>query len=324
MVKSLDCLVSLPCYLRHPLNEELDVIIANKPLPNSLALIYRGIRKGIFTVLDLDDDDTKMAGPLLAPAVKWVSSLVVSRTSLITTHNDALADHLSRLYGLPREQIYILKQGVNARFLRADRNPGAPCDDPVVRQWNQNGKKILFFMAHLNAASELSVILDGFQRLLRRTDDYRLLVVGGGIRLDAYVKQAARRGLAGRAHFTGALDVDQVVAYLRFADICVLFYPDTPYNRLRESMKLREYLAMAKPVVCNTAGNLAEFAPFCHTLPNDPREFAARFGDDVGRDLFADGREMRGRSYVAMNYDWEVIGSKLAERLRAGLEKKST
>ena len=324
LVKSLDCLVSLPRYLRHPLNDAPDVIIANKPLPNSLALIYRGSRKGIFTVLDLDDDDTKMAGPLLAPAVKWVSSLVVSRTSLITTHNDVLADHLSRLYDLPREQIYILKQGVNARFLRADRTRGALCEDPVVRQWTRDGKKILFFMAHLNAASELSVILDGFQRLLRRMDDYRLLVVGGGIRLDAYVNQAARRGLADRAHFTGALDVDQVVAYLRFADICVLFYPDTPYNRLRESMKLREYLAMAKPVVCNTAGNLAEFAPFCHPLSNDPGEFAAQFGERIGRDIIADGREMRGRGYVAKNYDWENIGRELADRLCSELGKKKT
>lgn len=323
LVKSLDCIVSLPRYAHHPLDEEIDVILANKPLPNALALLARGARKGIFTVLDLDDDDTAMAGPLLAPLVKWTSSFVVRRTRLITTHNDLLADHLSRLYGLPRDQIYMLKQGVNARFLLADPHPGAPSADPVVRQWKQSGKKILFFMAHLNAASELSVILDGFQQLMRRTGDYRLLVVGGGIRLEAYKNEAARRGLADRAHFTGALDVDPVVAHLRDADVCVLFYPDTPYNRFRESMKLREYLAMAKTVVCNTAGNLAEFAPFCHPLPNDSREFAAQFGARVGRDIFADGRETRGRSYVSNNYDWNAIGCQLADRLRAELEKKS-
>lgn len=323
LVKSLDCIITLPRYAHHPLDGAVDVIIANKPLPNALALLVRGARKGIFTVLDLDDDDTAMAGPLLAPMVKWISWFVVKRAGLVTTHNDRLADHLSRLYGLPREQIYMLKQGVSARFLLADPHPGAPSADPVVRQWKQRGKKILFFMAHLNAASELSVILDGFQQLMRRSDDYRLLVVGGGIRLDSYINQASRRGLAGAAHFTGALDVDQVISYLRLADICVLFYPDTQYNRFRESMKLREYLAMAKSVACNTAGNLAEFAPFCHTLPNDPREFAAQFGAQVGRDIFADGREARGRSYVSKNYDWNIIGRQLADRLCAELERKS-
>ena len=321
-VKSLDCLVSLPRYAQHPLNEEIDVVMANKPLPNTLALLVRGARRGIFTVLDLDDDDTAMAGPLFAPLVKWVSSFVVSRTDLITTHNELLADHLSHIYDLPRDRIYLLKQGVNARFLLANQNPGEPCPDPRVRQWKRDGKQILFFMAHLNAASELSVILDGFQHLMRRTDEYRLLVVGGGIRLEAYKKQAARRGLAGFAHFTGALDVDGVIAYLRAADLCVLFYPDTSYNRFRESMKLREYLALAKTVACNTAGNLAEFAPFCHALPNDPREFAAQLGARVGRDLVADGREVRGRSYVSKHYDWDVIGGQLATRLRAELEKK--
>lgn len=322
MAKSLDSIVSLPRYMRHPLDGAIDVLMANKPLPNALALLVRGLRKGMFTVVDLDDDDTAMAGPLLAPLVKWAASFVVSRVDLVTTHNDLLADRISNLYDLPRERIYILKQGVNARFLHADQRPGAPCEDPLIRQWKQDGKKLLFFMAHLNAASELSVILDGFRHLMRRTDEYRLLVVGGGIRLHSYRNEAMRKGLADFVRFTGALDVDKAIAYLRLADICVLFYPDTSYNRFRESMKLREYLAMAKSVVCNTAGNLAEFAPFCHVLSNDPGEFVSQFGAGVGNAICADGREMKGKSYVASNYDWDVIGCRLADRLRAEWEKK--
>lgn len=322
LVKSLDCLISLPRYLRYSLDDEPDVVIANKPLPNSLALLLRSVRKGFLTVLDLDDDDTAMAGPLLAPAVKWVSSRVVSRVDLVTTHNPLLAEQVSAWYRLPDEKIYILKQGVSPRFLLADRRSGDACDPPLIRQWKRDGKKLLLFMAHLNAASELGVILDGFQRLVRKTDDYRLLVVGGGIRLDLYKKQALRKGLDGFTLFTGALAVDEVIPYLSQADICVLFYHDTPYNRLRESMKLREYLAMAKAVVCNTTGNLSEFAPFCHTLSNDPDEFAAQLAERLAGPLPADGRELRGKEYVAEHYDWERIGGDLAERLRMELDKK--
>jgi glycosyltransferase involved in cell wall biosynthesis len=56
-------------------------------------------------------------------------------------------------------------------------------------------------------------------------------------------------GVAGRLSFTGWVDVDEVPALIRSADVCLDPAPPTALNQRSTMIKVAEYLAAAKPVV---------------------------------------------------------------------------
>jgi glycosyltransferase involved in cell wall biosynthesis len=99
----------------------------------------------------------------------------------------------------------------------------------------------------------------------------RLTIVGDGDSRPEVEAAAARAGVAGRVSFTGWVDVDEVPALIRAADVCVDPAPPTPLNQHSTMIKIAEYLAAAKPVVAydlletgRTAAGAALLAPARH------------------------------------------------------------
>ena len=85
------------------------------------------------------------------------------------------------------------------------------------------------------------------------------LVAGGGPDEGRYKNMTADLGISASVFFTGYLSPQQVAACLRMADAALVFYRDTPVNRHRASMKLREALASGVKVVATEVGEAAQF-----------------------------------------------------------------
>ena len=96
------------------------------------------------------------------------------------------------------------------------------------------------------------------------------------------------------------------------ADFCLVYYKDLQVNRYRTSMKIRECLAMAKTVVANGVGDLAEFGRFVVRSGEGPESFAKAIVEAVKR---GPKKNTMGRAYVEKNYDWAVIGLRFSDRL---------
>jgi glycosyltransferase involved in cell wall biosynthesis len=100
-------------------------------------------------------------------------------------------------------------------------------------------------------------------------------------------------GLGSYVSFAGWVAPAQVTAFLARMDICLAPEPSNPYNDHSTAIKVMEYMAMAKPIVCFdlpehrvTAGSAAAYV-----RPNDELDFArqvAALMDD------ADQRERMG------------------------------
>lgn len=312
LLKSVDCLLTVPRYSLRALVSSAQVVIANKPLPNVLAAIKILQAKGVMSVLDMDDDDTAMVGPWAARILESCISPVVRHATLITTHNARLAEMLALRYGIESTRLLILPQGVSPRFF--SDCPHIP-DDPGVQQWQRQGCKLLLFMAHMNAASEMDVILTALEQAVARDATVRLVVVGGGVRLDEYILKARRRGLESICRFCGQVTVDDVPGYIHVANVCLLYYHDNRYNRVRESMKIREYLAMGKAVVCNAVGNLDAFRSYIYQSGNTTDDFSCTLVRLLTDASVRDGRETLGRNYVRQCLDWTRLGQMLALEL---------
>jgi glycosyltransferase involved in cell wall biosynthesis len=119
-------------------------------------------------------------------------------------------------------------------------------------------------------------------------------------------------GLAPATAFTGRLAPEQVRQFAARADFCLVYYKDCPVNLFRTSMKIRECLAMAKTVVANGVGDLAEFGRFVVRSGNGPEAYAKAILAAVAK---GPKKNLAGRKYVELNYDWAVIGRKFSDRL---------
>lgn len=310
--KSLDCLLTIPRYCHTAAKAPCKIAVGNKSLPNVLLALRAAQQRGAFAALDIDDLDANMLPPPLRKPFHTVVNFFARRMNLITTHNALLARHIEKEYAIPPDRIYLLEQGVAEPFLSLP-DPAAP--DPLTLQWKQNRNRILLYVAHMNAASEMGAVLRALKESLAVASNARLVVIGSGVFLEQHKTDARKAGLSEFVNFTGRKPPEHVAAYMALAEICLIYYSDTPYNRMRESMKLREYLAMGRPVVCNTIGNLAAFAPYAYACDNSEESFAGRVSGLIRDASMLDGRETAAQAFIRERFSWERIGSAFSHTL---------
>ena len=113
---------------------------------------------------------------------------------------------------------------------------------------------------------------------------------------------------------------EKVVDFVSLSDICLVYYQDRKANYFRTSLKLREYLALGKKVVCNDIGELKDFRKYTYQTSSRLSDFAKMTIKVLSG--FNDKREIKGRTFVRRNYSWEKIGRDLAKKLRTYFARK--
>ncbi|GIW17988.1 MAG: glycosyl transferase family 1 [Tepidiforma sp.] len=173
---------------------------------------------------------------------------IARRADAIVTASDHERLLLQRYYGADPARMHTVPCGIDLDLFQplsreeCRASLGLPLDRPV-----------LLWVGRLEKLKGLEILLDAVAGLERR--DALLLIVGGDDRaapLRAELEaQAARLGIAGRLHFTGAVDHAELPRYYSAADVCVVpsFY---------ESFGLVAVEAMAcgTPVVASRVGGL--------------------------------------------------------------------
>ncbi|MBN2489635.1 MAG: glycosyltransferase [Planctomycetes bacterium] len=292
----LDLALSLPWYLARALLTRADVLIAGKPFPNTaLPLLLARWLRGKTIVLDFDDLDHGYVSGLAARLIAAAQKPFPRRFDLVTYHHDALRAFLGQRLGVPEKRLYQLAQGVDLERFRPAGPPAAAAG--------------LFFMGHLDAASNLATILEAVA-IVQQTRDVELTVVGGG-RLEGAFRAMAKAARL-RVRFTGWLPVARAARELERAAVCLVYHAETEANAHRCSMKLREYLAAAKKVVSNDHGELARFTRFTYQSSSGAAPYARAI---VAALDGSDGREHAGARHIRQTCDWAVLAARFHERL---------
>ncbi len=137
--------------------------------------------------------------------------------------------------------------------------------------------------AHLIAYVGVMAPQDGVDHALRalaklreRRDDWHAVFVGDGDSLLELQRLAGDLGLADHVEFRGFLRDEGIREVLSTADVCLAPEPRNALNDASTMIKIAEYMAMARPIVCFdlkesrlTAGGAALYA-----RPNDDDSFA--------------------------------------------------
>ncbi len=306
----LDYLVSLALYLR-VLFMPCDVIIGLKPFPNITLPMMIKRWLGCFTVIDIDDLDSGFRPGLIGRISHWIQRPFPRHFDLTTYHRDRLRPLIVNTFKVAESRLHQLPQGVDLALFQ-------PRD---IRAWKAafltrhglQGHPLVAYTAHLNVASDLDAIFEIVRQALCVLPSLRLLVVGGGP-MEKHFRDLARAMRVDSAClFTGYLPPEAVPNHLLAADAAIVYYKDIVVNYYRESMKIREMLALGLKVVCNDVGDLRTFRAFTYQVATNHKDSARELVRVLTQG--GDGREQQGMEFVRRTMDWNLIGRALYERI---------
>jgi len=307
----LDFLFSLPWYLLKVIISLPDFVLAVKSYPNVGVPLLLAKLAGEKIIIDTDDLSFAYSEGWLSRLSKLSQEIFLPLADLHTCHNPFLADYLKRRLKIPSDRVYQLRQGVNSDFfeqiLPQER-------EKLKKALGLGREKILVFVGHFDAACDLENILEVMPIVFKEIQDVKLILIGDGPKRREFYRLAKRLGIMEKIIWTGLVSRRQVISLVSLADVCLLYYRDKKVNYFRSSMKLREYLALGKRVVCNDVGELRDFRDFTYQVSSDLADLTKMIIKVLNG--FSDKREIRGRDFVRRNYSWEKIGQDLSRRLK--------
>jgi glycosyltransferase involved in cell wall biosynthesis len=186
---------------------------------------------------------------------------------------------------------------------------------------------VVAYAGSFRAWHGLDAIVGAAERLVGR--HVRFLMIGDGPEREPLAREIARRGLADRFAFAGAVPYADVPAHLAAADLFVApFDPDAhPLSRRRgfalDPLKLFEALAMDLPTITVDAPNIAAlFHDGVHlrlVAPRDPVALADAIARGLDRPDEARAMARRGGDKVRREHTWAAHARHLTELFAAAI-----
>lgn len=301
MIFMLDFFLSFFYYFFKLLNRQYNLIIIVKPYPNTLlpCLLYK--LKGTKIIIDIDDLDYGYRNNIISNIIKFLQKILVPLADFITSHNNELIKLIKKTYPEFIDKVYLLKQCVDMSVFKHNLK----ADQKIKDKYKD--KKILFYMANMNIASYFEDLLIAVSKI---KIDYVLLAAGDGPLFNYYKKTAKRLNLSNKVVFLGACDLKTIVQYISVADICLVYYKNIPVNKYRASMKLREYLAMNKPVIANNVGETKDFRDYIYLSGSSLSDFVSEIKKRI---KYLDKKHKKGYKFIYGNFNWEKEAKKFYE-----------
>lgn len=114
----------------------------------------------------------------------------------------------------------------------------------------KRGKRYLIgYVGVIGEQEGIDLLLDAFKKLIDKSVDVQLAIVGGGTYLDQMKEYAIKLGISEHVDFYGRVSDQELIDVLNTSDICA--NPDRPteMNNLSTMNKIMEYMALKKPIV---------------------------------------------------------------------------
>jgi glycosyltransferase involved in cell wall biosynthesis len=216
-----------------------------------------------------------------------------------------------------------LALGVNpARLLllRNGSDPATPLLDRAAarRQLGLPQEALLIGFVGRTYPQDAALMAAAFNRVRQRLPQARLLLVG-------YFNRPIERWLddPAAALRSGPISLEEMYPYLSACDLCWLPVSDSGANRGRWPLKLNDYLAVGRPVIATTVGDLPEVVAsggFGRAVPPEPDALA-----QAALALLADRAELErlgraARLAAETIYRWDHLADDLEAFYRRLLE----
>lgn len=217
------------------------------------------------------------------------------------------------------DNVFVVTNGVNLHITR----PGGEVVDAKPDKFR------IVYVGPVQKTRGIDVILKAAELLLAEGLNFELELVGPILAEEkAWIDQVLERtGLNQCTTLTGAVPHAEALRRIAGADVCLCILPLKVLNyRYAYPIKLFEYMAMGKPIVCTRMKGTERIIQDGETgllvPPDDPHALAEAIlklycDPDLRRKLGQNARQ------AAVNYDWEKINAQIVERIAQLLERSS-
>lgn len=303
----MDFPISLLYYISKTILKRYDLIFVIKPYPNTCIPAILKKNKHTKIILDIDDLDYAYRKGFMSYLGRLLQQPLPQFFDIITVHNISLFNLMVNKWSITRSKVFFLPQGVDLELFN-EKN----VDKNLKKKLNLENKKIIVFMGHLDVSTDLKPILKAMRIVSIKIKNAVLLVVGGGPFLGHFKKITKQLLLMDKVIFIGQIDKKKLPSFVYLGDVCVVYYEDRIANHYRTSMKLREYLAMKKKVVCNDIGDLKTFKDYTNQSRTEIEDFAEKIIISLENDIPEKVED--GYKFVYTEFSWEnLIGKFEAE-----------
>lgn len=230
----------------------------------------------------------------------------------MTVITDYYKDYVIKRYGFPGDKIAVWGSGVNTRVFDPAQFAGR------VRPESLRGKFVLMQHGEISHARGMFQTIEALNLIGK--DDICLLLMGDVVRSGKEREQIfgeiRERDRGKRVVIFPPVKNTQVPEFIQYCDCAVLPYPRIEYWNNNNPIKLIEYLAMAKPVICTDMWTfrsvMGSSSCAVYVRDNTPAVIAQAI-ERCYRDrakLPAWGLE--GRAIAEQRYSWEKQAGKLS------------
>jgi len=172
---------------------------------------------------------------------------------ILYTGSNMLESHLHKLS--PRTKIAFLPPPVDTQmFVSATGSE-------FLKRYQLNGFKLITYVGSFKPFEGLEDLAIGLAPLLMKDNSIRLVLVGGNVKTDLsrLKKTIAKLPVNNQIFLPGPLDLQDVANVLAASQVLVLPKINHQLNHHAMPIKLGEYLASGKPVVCSAIGGIKEY-----------------------------------------------------------------
>ncbi len=295
----LDFPISLFYYALKTFFKQCDFLIVIKPYPNTCIPAILKKLQNTKIILDIDDLDYAYREGFMVHIGKMLQKPVPKFFDAITVHNENLRSLLINEWNIPEHKIHNLPQGIDLRLFD-ERN----IDYNIKKKLKLEGRKIIVFTAHLDVSTDMKPIFEALKIVCKRIENCTLVVAGRGPYQKDFEKLAKKMGLESNVIFTGPFETKILPSYIALGDVCIVYYEDRLANHYRTSMKLREYMAMKRPVACNDIGDLKQFEGYTYQSKTNVQDFANKIIEGL---TDKNNKSIYGYDFVIQHFSWDKI-----------------
>ncbi len=226
---------------------------------------------------------------------------------------EGIKDVIVNRYGISTKKIFVINSGTNIDHCR-------PMSTEQSRRsfgLSENGRYINF-IGVLYRHQGIDTLINAAPSVLEQYPDTIFQIGGGGPMLERWCQKVKEMGLEKVFRFLGVIPYEKLPGFLNTADICVA--PFTGNRGEASPLKLFDYMACSKPVVCSGIPSLEFLVKECKGIipvtPDDSRALASALisllDDDSKRVSMGD----EGRKYVEEHHSWDVIARKTIDAIK--------
>jgi colanic acid biosynthesis glycosyl transferase WcaI len=216
----------------------------------------------VFEVRDLWPESLAAVGmgdgnSVLHRALAKIAGFLYRHSDRVVVVTSAFEDYLVDHWGVPREKISVIENGVETRLFTPEPfavEPGSvEAGTGLRRELNAEGKFIVSYIGTMGMAHGLETIIAAAAQLRDTDPGIVFLMLGEGSEKERIVALARERGLT-NLRFIDQQPREKIPACIRASDACLVLLKKTALFKTVIPTKMLEFMSCGRPVILGVDG----------------------------------------------------------------------